>query len=73
MPPHVYSAKGGLGFGFCCLPHGGKGFGIPCLPGRMCEWAMQVEEKFLEVYHVLGWARIIGVTLSSDFPNLLPC
>jgi hypothetical protein len=34
--------------------------------GRLGQWAMQVEEDFLEDDYVPGWARISGVTWKSD-------
>ena len=36
-----------------------------CL-GKLCEWAMIVEEKHLEDGRVPGWARVHGVTLRRD-------
>ena len=34
--------------------------------GRLGQWAMEIEEGFLEDDHVPGWARISGVTWKSD-------
>jgi hypothetical protein len=34
--------------------------------GKLCEWAMMIEEEHIEDGRVPGWARIHGVTLARD-------